>query len=308
MNIRTLGWIALCCVAACNPQPEVEVRTLIGSKNICIVTAFSVDHANYGLLAAANHMNYARLHGYTSRSYSGRISDDLFVDPLRGDLSTLRGGGLYWQKLVAVRNLLQGEGSSAPSCNWVMWVDADVIFTNPDLLLETLIEEANGSLQQTPNNVTAAADTQVILSREEAGEAPQLNAGVFLVKNSPQGRNFIDSIIASYPAYKDKSWPEQDSMYDLVAPELGEPAPQARRFSATMLPQRRLNAFYNPDIKFGPTAAWQPGDFIAHLVNARPATRARRLRSLLQPNGACDDGAWEALQPAQPRAGSDSGE
>lgn len=277
---RSIIFCLLAWSTACSDEGPADVQTWVGNKPLCIVTAFTPNQAKFGLLAAGNHRQYAQAHGYSSRAINGRISGELFVDPAHGDRTTLRGGGLYWQKLLAVRQLLEGSEALAPACHWVMWVDADVLFTNFSLSLEQLIVEAGGSLQ--PTTQPAAPDTQLILSKEELVAPVWLNAGVFLVKNSPQGNAFIDAIVACYPEYKDRGLPEQDAMQDLLAPEVHGTQVGATRFGARMLPQRRLNSFYNPAFAATPQVAWQPGDFVAHFVNTKPAQRQQRMLNLLE--------------------------
>ena len=109
-----------------------------------------------GLLALTwgNKQKYATKHGY-------RLFDE------SDQLDKTRPAS--WSKIRAVQRLLKEE-----SCDWVFWLDADTVVMNSDKKVEAFLP---------------AHDTiDMLFSPDDGGG---YNAGVWLVRNSEWGRNFL---------------------------------------------------------------------------------------------------------------------
>lgn len=264
-------------MVACQPAEDTHTP---GPKNICIVTQYSENTRRFAERAVANQANYAIRQGYHAFSRAGRVSGDRFLDPSRGKSSNLLGGGLYWQKLAAMEDALgERDIHGGNLCEWVMWVDSDIVFTNFTMPLESVIA-----------TYAPSEAVDVILSREEAGcPTVHVNAGAFFVRNSEGGRKFIQDIGALYSDYKDVPLPEQSAMQDTVfQTSLDDPRrgdldylnPRIRSDIA-LAPQRVFNGFYRPGLEqVVESARWQPCDLLAHLAGVGHGLRADLMEEL----------------------------
>lgn len=102
-----------------------------------------------------NHFHYAQKHGYTS------VDGSSFLDTTRPPA---------WSKIRAVQHLLQEQ-----QCDWVLWLDADAVIMNSDIPLESLLP--------------ASSEIDLIVTKDRRFTA---NSGVWLIRNSPFGRQFLD--------------------------------------------------------------------------------------------------------------------
>ena len=260
---------------------QVYVAHTLGTRDVCIVTHFTPSYESFALLSARNHQDYARAHGYPCLQSRGLFAGGRFINP-GADQDAMR-FGLSWQKLTAIDQALQMRqaGSQAPLCSWVMWVDADTLFTNFDRSLEQVM--------------APWAEKDVILAREQVGynDVP-INAGVFFVRNSEAGHHFVRAISDMHPAYKDRRFWEQDAVRDWalqvpVPPASGQDFPwdtwdkiaHRLRPDVGAAPQRAFNAFYGGHAPPGSDGEWQEGDFLAHLPNMSAPRRRQVMEDLL---------------------------
>jgi hypothetical protein len=82
------------------------------------------------------------------------------------------------EKLPFIREYLNNN----PSVEWVWWLDIDTIITNFHVRIEDRID----------NNY------HFIISKDLNG----INAGSFFIRNSPEGRNFLDWMIDVYTSFE----------------------------------------------------------------------------------------------------------
>jgi hypothetical protein len=268
-------------------EPIQEIQ-----KKFCLVTHHTQNNYNYASIAIQSQQRYAERHGYGHVAFFGRISGDLFVDPSRGDLSNLWGGGLYWQKLAAVQQVLQDgirhDEATRARCQWVMWLDSDAVITNETVSLSKLVAKyASRSASR------AGEDADIILSKED--DHP-INAGVFFVRNTAAGRGFIDALLALYPLYKDNNLPEQAAMGTLAY--TAEPWPSIRAVQGVgayvhpkvaIAEQRAFNSFQGVGRTFSIHGQWQPCDFVAHFAGTPWHLREQGMMDVLQTIDACQD-------------------
>jgi hypothetical protein len=113
---------------------------------IAIATMYTPEIAELGLLTSEAMRAYAERHGYTA--IVARSQLDATRHPV-------------WSKLVLVEHYL----SNHPSCNWLLWMDADAVITIPQKRLEDFLLKDVG-----------------FLAAEDPGNC-LVNAGVFLVRN-----------------------------------------------------------------------------------------------------------------------------
>jgi hypothetical protein len=105
---------------------------------------------------------YADKYGYTYK----------YISNYPSDINT------YWKKIFIVRDELQTN-----QYDYVMWLDTDTIILNFDFNLNTLINSYNADLFLIDDNIFPKQ---------------QINAGVFIIKNTSIGKSYINDIISSY--------------------------------------------------------------------------------------------------------------
>lgn len=163
-----------------------------------------------------------------------------------------------WGKIFVMKDILK----KYPQCSWIFNIDTDAMITNFDIKIEDVIEKY------------ANSQTHVLVPTDCNG----INCGVMLVKNSPIGEAFLDTVIAGMPLYRNWYMFENQLIQDLVVgTHLEEDGiHKTGTFWGRvihLLPQRVMNSYdyknlprlrnrpnYN-DIT-GQDGQWQPGDFV----------------------------------------------
>lgn len=106
-----------------------------------------------------------------------------------------------------------------------------------------------------------------------------LNAGNFLVRNSAQGRDYLDMILSKESDYLEEPWAEQQVIIDTI---------EDYQDIVKIVPQRYMNS-YEPHIYdycdasldiFGNSGAWQQGDWIVHWPGTYKPNRINRAMAL----------------------------
>jgi len=142
--------------------------------------------------------------------------------------------------------LIQTAFNDYPDCEWVFFSECDTFITNMDIKLEDLIHGEN-------KHVVITADINGI------------NAGSFFVKNSAEGKGFINDMIDNIGKFEHEQAFIIDSYFgskkhtDIIA----------------LYPQKKFNSYdyylYGSTFPtgldyFGNNGRWEPGDFIIHFV------------------------------------------
>ena len=153
------------------PLPDYELLSAASSRqsvNICMTTLTDKQSPSWyqrmircrdfdalEQISFPNQQRYAKKHGYVWNDSSH------LVDPSRPPA---------WSKLLAVQALLQPNSH----CDWVLWLDADVVIMNSNIRLENL--------------VPADPDIMLIATYDRKFTA---NSGVWLLRNSDWSRQFL---------------------------------------------------------------------------------------------------------------------
>ena len=103
-----------------NKRPA-KPRVINPGKNIAIVMVFTPNVYNYALIAEKNIIAYAKENEYTCYIYRDIVSNNLKEHPT-------------WNKPIVLQNHIKEH-------EYVMWMDADAIFTNFDTRIEDIIEQ-----------------------------------------------------------------------------------------------------------------------------------------------------------------------
>jgi hypothetical protein len=198
----------------------------------------SLHDANYKDLAAltdAPKQQYCDLHGYKFF-----VLNEMKYSPITG-----------FNKIHYTLELFK----LYPDISWLLFSECDAMITNFDVQIEDRIDD----------------DYHFIVPVDRLN----INSGNFLVRNSEQGREYLQMIIDSEEAYKNVEWAEQQVIIDTID-----------QYSSIVkiVPQKYMNS-YEPEIYdycdarfdvLGNSGAWEPGDWIVHWPGTHKPTRISR--------------------------------
>jgi hypothetical protein len=173
-----------------------------------------------------------------------------------------------WNKAFYVNKLLQDR----PDIEWVLISEADATISNMTVRMEDKVDN----------------DYHVIIPVDRL----TLNGGNWLLRNSPEGRAYIQMMVDVVEDYREDQSPEgklidkwglQQVMIDTI---------DQYKDIVKIVPQRDMNS-YEPEIYdyadvskdcFGNDAVWQKGDWIIHWPGIRHNVRLERVRRLHDEN------------------------
>jgi hypothetical protein len=163
-----------------------------------------------------------------------------------------------WGKIFAMKDVFRRH----PNVEWIFSTDCDVMITNMNIKLEDIIKEH------------ANENTHVMIPADCNG----INCGNMLVRNSPIGKAFLNTIIAGMPLYRNWYMVENQLIQDLcVGSHLREsgvtPGGTLWAGVCKLLPQRVINSYdysnlpllkNRPEYKdiLGTDGQWKEGDFL----------------------------------------------
>ena len=273
---------------------SIEFATLRegGNEPLCIVDLHVQEDGAIANISTHNHRSYAYHHYYRYYSFTGRISAGMFINPDRGPITDRIGGGLTWQKLSALATVaLQTDKDGLPDCQWMLWIDSDAIFTNFNIPLEPLLMKVARS---------GVHHKDVVLSREMTSYPDSfINSGVFLVRNSPLGRAFLEGSARLYNRHKDYHITDQNAIQEYVfyrstrGLEMFERdlVEAHTRPEVALVPQRALNSFIwvgsMHEAYSSRDSEWKPCDFIAHLAGRSNQERVDGMQAALAQTKGC---------------------
>jgi len=195
----------------------------------------------------SNKMLYASIHGYKTHA---RLENFATLDAKSGLMTG-------FEKIYFARDILRDH----PEYEWIWWTGTDSMITNFSTKIEDKID----------NNY------HFIVAVDVNG----INADSFLVRNTPEGRGFLDQVIALEDESM-KFWDtEQRAMNAVLGfPGTSEPGwpfgdqlkvPEQFQSIVKIVPQRYMNGynykFYHYTDhrdKLGIDGNWQPGDWLIH--------------------------------------------
>jgi hypothetical protein len=163
-----------------------------------------------------------------------------------------------WGKIFLMKEAME----KYPEAEWIFNTDCDVMITNMNTKIEDIVKEH------------ATGDTQILIPADCNG----INCGNMIIRNSPIGKAFLDTIIAGMPLYRHWYMFENQLIQDLfvgthleetgIVPggtfwaRVGKVLPQRvfNSYDYTKLPRLKDRKDYN-DI-LGMDGQWQEGDFL----------------------------------------------
>ena len=145
--------------------------------------------------------------------------------------------------------------------DWLLFSECDASITNLDIKIEDRIDD----------------NYHVIFPVDRLN----INAGNFLVRNSEQGRAFLDMILSKEEEYTTNPWAEQQVIIDTI-----------EQYSdvVKIVPQRHMNSYEQHmydycDIRtdiLGTSGQWEPGDWIVHWPGTYKPARIRRANEIAE--------------------------
>jgi hypothetical protein len=184
-----------------------------------------------------------------------------------------------WGKIFVMRQAMQ----KYPNAEWIFNTDCDVMITNMETKVEDIIKE-----HATPN-------THIMIPADCNG----INCGNMIVRNSPIGKAFLNTIIAGLPLYRNWYMFENQLIQDLfVGTHLEETGvtPVGTTMWARVgkvLPQRVMNSYdytNHPKLKgrkeyndiLGTDGQWQKGDFVIQWPSTDLEFRIKAAKELVE--------------------------
>jgi hypothetical protein len=199
----------------------------------------------------ANYSDLAALTDQSKKEYCDRYGYQFHV-LTEMKYSTITG----FNKIHYALDLFQQH----PEIEWLLFSECDAMITNQTIKIEDRIDN----------------DYHFIVPVDRLN----LNSGNFLVRNSEQGRAYLQMIVDREESYKTVEWAEQQVIIDTI---------EQYQSIVKIVPQKYMNS-YEPEIYdycdarfdiLGNSGAWEPGDWIVHWPGTYKPTRIQRANTHL---------------------------
>lgn len=198
-----------------------------------------------------NYQDLADLTDQTKREYCDRYGYKFFVLK-ENKYSDIMG----FNKIGFMLDLL----NTNPEIDWLLLSECDATITNLTIPMD----------DKTDN------DYHVIIPVDRLN----LNAGNILVRNTTEGRGYLQMIMDSEPEYREAGWAEQQVMIDTID-----------NFTdiVKIVPQRYMNSYIQAPYDYcdvrtdvlGNSGEWQVGDWILHLPGLHKPVRIDVTKEIL---------------------------
>eukprot|EP00808_Paulinella_micropora_P004972 g36753.t1 len=142
---------------------------------------------------------------------------------------------------------------------WLLWLDSDILITNPAIRLEPIIEK------YAPDG----SNVHVMLTKDWGGQQP--NPGAMFIQVSPQGKAFLQKWITHIELhdFHDDLLAIRDGMIPKQEPEVAY---------IGWIPQHEINSYPHLSLVHEPWnettgehhrshARWEPGHLLVHVIN-----------------------------------------
>lgn len=190
--------------------------------SIAIVSMFNPPHKQLADITWTNKVAYAAQYGYLAIAKTDNFSEVQ----------------MHFDKFAHTLDTLKAN----PDIDWVWWLDNDAMITNFEKDVAELTDSAY----------------HIVMTSDHAS----INTGSFLVRNTAQGRGWLEYLLSKKMDYKDDNkWFDQQAAIDTYV---------KFRDIIKVLDQRTMNsydyAFYGvPNLDMlGTNGQWYPGDFVIH--------------------------------------------
>jgi len=147
-----------------------------------------------------------------------------------------------------------------PDIDWLLFTECDATITNLTICIEDRIDN----------------DYHIIIPVDRLN----INAGNFLVRNTEQGRAYLQMIMAAEPAYRDHEWAEQQVIIDTIDEYMD---------IVKIVPQKYMNSYIQAPYDYcdvrtdvlGNSGEWTSGDWIVHWPGLHKPLRMDQAQKML---------------------------
>ncbi|KAI8338488.1 galactosyl transferase GMA12/MNN10 family-domain-containing protein [Chlamydoabsidia padenii] len=209
-------------------------RKELDASSIAVVTSSFIYDACMepsATRAAMNKRDYALKHGYSFVARSAEFAQEAAL----GQRKTV------WGKIDVVEKVL-------PKYEWIFWLDMDAVVMNQDRKVQDILDQVK---QLYPDGADTFDDrVDFIVSRPHRD--PMINAGVFLMRNTPWSMQFLRDVQKTQQWYQRGPSYEQGAMWDIMR-----------------MPEHKDKVFLldRDDHTFNTFPKYyQPGDFVVHFA------------------------------------------
>lgn len=215
-------------------SPAMTNPQNLNPASIAILTSSYIYPDNCMLHAAypamQNKRQYANRHGYTFVSRSEEYTYQ----------KAQIGRKVVWGKIDVLQKVL-------PHFEWVLWMDVDALIVDRNLDLAELINRIG-----TMVDAGKWRTTSLIVSRPVGDE--MLNAGVFLIRNTPWALTLLETVQANHGSWARNGWEQKALALAIAQPEFA-------RNTVYLSPNDRL---------FGTLSShYKDGDAMIHFAEAQ---------------------------------------
>ncbi|CAO3648980.1 unnamed protein product [Cunninghamella blakesleeana] len=217
-----------------NQQQLMQHNKQFDASSIAVVTSSFIYDACMepsATRAAMNKRAYALKHGYSFVARSAEFAQEA----LRGERKTV------WGKVDVIEKVL-------PKYEWIFWLDMDAVILDQTHSIETLLDEVKQRYPQGADTFDREVD--LVIARPQ--NDPMINAGVFLMRNTPWSMQFLRDV------QKQTSWYNKGSSYE-----------QGAMWDVMRLPENKDKVFLldRDDHTFNTfPKKYTPGDFVVHFA------------------------------------------
>jgi hypothetical protein len=206
-----------------------------------------------------NKKRYCEKHGYTLH-YATDGGDEVSGLKMMAKLPPIPDTHhpMGWGKIYLMKDAMD----KYPNVEWVLNADCDVMITNMEIKLEDVVAEHTHS------------NTHILVSSDCSG----INCGIMMVRNTPIGRAFLDTIIVGEPLYRHWYLFENQLIQDMLVghyfwDEHMKAGGSCWSDVANVLRQRVMNSYDYKNLPllkdrpnhndiWGESGQWQEGDFM----------------------------------------------
>ena len=206
-----------------------------------------------------NKKRYCEKHGYTLYYVTDGGNEVSGLKLIAGDLPVPEDHTpMGWGKIYLMKDAME----KYPEAEWIFNADCDTMITNMEIKLENIV-----AAHTHPN-------THIIVPSDCNG----INCGIMMIRNSPIGKAFLNTIIAGEPFYRYCGMFENQLIQDMLLGQwlwMGEKTPGGSFWSdASSVPRQRVMNSYDyknlPLLKdksdyndiYGENGEWKEGDFM----------------------------------------------
>lgn len=182
--------------------------------------------------ASLNKRDYADKHGYKFVARSREFAQQAMRPDQRRTV---------WGKIDVIQKVL-------PKVEWLFWLDMDAVIMNPDISIDDLLNTLKARYSGTADEFDRNIDFIIV----RPGTDKMINAGVFLIKNTPWSFDFLKDVQEQESWYRQGPSYEQGAMWDVMRKE---------KYMHRTLYLNRENHVFNTFPKF-----YEQDDFIVHFA------------------------------------------